>query len=262
MGAPKRKPPQTTVWLQPRTSPRVPASFQAKVLAYAGARGALRKLSDAGFGADLLWRHLWGLASLKKAPGNRRFRWYALPGLPPHTLRRFPDRVRRMSDEIERMDEKMRSDRAAYGATVHFLPLFLAGAIPGAKTELSIDGNVLRDVGTGTRSLPAARARNLLHRLDELPKLAALPKLLRFYADYIEVVSKLAAHHASKAPALLNAMMPIELMEAVKKQTGKPHTADIAALLQAAYFALSGIEETVDPRNLKMQYRRRNSPKK
>jgi hypothetical protein len=70
-----------------------------------------------------------------------------------------------------------------------------------------------------------------------------------------------ASHHAPKGASLLKAMMPIKLVETVKKLTGKPHTNDIATLLEAAYYAV-GINEGVDPRNLKMLYRRRVPRKK
>jgi hypothetical protein len=221
---------------------------------------AFQKLTRAGIPGDLLWRYLWGLAWLKKSSAKQKSPWYALPGLPPHSLRRFPDRVRRMAAEIEDVDKKIRSDKV-YGPTVAYLLLFLAEAIPGAEYELRGNGGVLRGGGTGMRSVPVALARGVLQRQAELPQLVELPKLLRFYADYVEVVDRLVAHHAPKGASLLKAMTPIELVETVKKLTGKPHTNDIATLLEAAYYAV-GINEGVDPRNLKMLYRRRVPRKK
>jgi hypothetical protein len=251
---------QRTVWLRPRATPDPPSSFKEQVLAYANAKLAFQKLTGAGLDEDLLWRHLWGLAWLRNAASNDKSLWYALPGLPAHTLRRFPDQVRSMAAAIEQVDAGMRANKA-YGLTVQFLPLFLGGALPGAEIELSAGGEVFREVGTGVRGVPAARARNLLQKQAELPKLAGLPNLLRLYADYVEVVSKLTAHHAPRGAATFRAMMPLELIEAVKAVTGKPLLSATATLLEAAYFAV-GINETVDPRNLKMQYRRRVSRKK
>jgi hypothetical protein len=165
-----------------------------------------------------------------------------------------------MADEIEGVDKKIRSDKV-YGSTVDLLLLFLAGAIPGAECELRGNGEALQEVGARIRSVPAALARGILQKRAELSKLAELPKLLRLYADYIEAVDRLVAHHAPKGASLLKAMMPIELVEVVMKLTGKPHTQDIATLLEAAYYAV-GINEDVDPRNLKTLYRRRVSSKK
>jgi hypothetical protein len=165
-----------------------------------------------------------------------------------------------MADEIDGVDKKIRSDRV-YGPTVVLLPLLLAGAIPGAEYELRGDGEVLREVGTGIRSVPVALARGILKRRGELPKVAELPKVLRFYADYIEVVDRLVAHHAPKGAALLKAMMPLELIRAAKVQTGRYFRDEIATLLEAANFAL-GVDKTVDARNLKMQHWRRASSKK
>lgn len=164
-----------------------------------------------------------------------------------------------MADEIANVDKRMRSDRS-YAATAQCLPLFLADAIPGARYKLQAGADVFQEVGTGTGAFRADRARELLHRMSELPKLDQLPKLLRFYADYFEAVSKLTPHHASKAPPLLKAMMPLELIEAVKTVTGKPHWNEIATLLTAAYQA-GGCDVTVDPRSFKMQYRRRSNKK-
>jgi hypothetical protein len=218
----------------------------------------VEKLSNAGFGADLLWRHLWGLASLKKAAGKKSSHWYAIPGLPPHTLRRFPDRVRRMADEIETVGKRIQSNEV-YGLTAQLLPLFLAAAIPNAHIEFPISGEVLREIGTRKRAVPAALARGVLQRHGELPKLVELPKLLRLYADYIEIVSKLTAHDAPKGAALLNAM-PLELIEAAKMLTGKPHWDVVATLLTAAYAAV-GSNTIVDSKSLQMQHSRRSRKK-
>lgn len=249
-----------TVLLRPRDNPDPPASFHRSVLGYAGAKAAFEKVTGAGFDKDLLWRHLWGLAHLKKATANQKPSWYALPGLPLHTLRRFPQKVRDMADQIGQLGQQIQSD-GAYGMTVNFLPLVLAGTIPGTSIEWSADGHVGREVGIGVRGVQADRARNLLRRHGELPKLAELPDLLRLYADYIDVVSKLTAHHAPKGAALLEAMMPLELIHAAKAQTGRYFIDEIATVLTAAYSAV-GSQETVDPRNLKMQHWRRLARKK
>jgi hypothetical protein len=260
MSAPRRKYLATPVWLQPRASQRAPASFQAKVIGYPGAKEALRKLKIWGFPEHLLWRQLWGLAWLKKTPSSQNSNWYALPGISSHSLRRFPNQVRRLAKEIELVHAKIRSDKA-HSLTMQFLPFFLSTAIPGARIEFRCGADVVRDVGTEIQTIPPALARKLLRTQAELPKLAEVPSLLRLYADYIEAVSRFTAHHASKAPALLNAMMPLELIESAKKFTGKPRANEIAALLDAAYSAV-GINKIVDPRNLMMQYSRRVSRKK
>jgi hypothetical protein len=101
----------------------------------------------------------------------------------------------------------------------------------------------------------------VLHRHAEIPKLAQLPGLLRFYADYVEAVSKLVAHDAPKASTFLKARMPLELIELVKKTTGKPHYEEISTLLTAANFASGLNHVVVDPRNLKEQYSRRSRKK-
>lgn len=220
----------------------------------------MEKLSGAGFPEELLWQQLWGLAFLKKARGARTLQWYALPGTAPHTLRRFPRRMRNLAKEIESMDAKIRTHQV-YGLIIQFLPSLLASAIPGAQIDLRIGGDVVTDVGKGIRSLPVDRARDLLHKHAEFPKLSELPKLLRFYADYIEAVAKLTAHHAPKAPRFLKAMMQLEVIKVAKTLTGKFHANEIATLLEAAYSAI-GVPEVVDPRNLKMQYSRRTFHKK
>jgi hypothetical protein len=258
MSAPKRKQPHTTVWLRPRATPDPPASFRNKAFAHPGARAAFQKLTQGGIPEELLWRHLWGLAWLQKACRNQKSP--SLPGLLPRTLRRFPDRVRRMADEIEGVDRKIRND-SWYCGTVACLPVLLAGALPGAEYELRGDGKVIRDIGTEIRSVPAALARGVLQKYAEIPKLTELPRLLRLYANYLEVVDRLTAHGAPKGAATLGATMPLELVEMVKKNTGQPHINDIATLLEAAYYGV-GIDKDVDPHNLTMLYRRRISQKK
>jgi len=247
------------VWLRPRTTPDPTAVFKTRALAYAGAKAAFQKLTGAGVDQDLLWRRLWGLAWAKAVAGRQISPWYKLPGLPPHRLRRFPGRVRRMAEEIERTDSRIRADKG-YGPTVAFLPFFLAGAIPGAKAKIRVDGKLLREIGTGKRTVPASLARGVLHRHAELPKLADLPNLLRLYADFIEVVDRFVAHHAPRGAALMEAMMPLELAELVKEQTGSHRWSEVATLLTAAYQA-NGCNATVDPRALKMQYSRRSRQK-
>ena len=128
---------------------------------------------------------------------------------------------------------------------------------------MGVHGDILRGIGVGAPGISVDRARDLLNRLDELPKLDELPGLLRFYADYIEMVCKLTARGASRGTVTLRAMMPLELFETIQKKTvtSKPRWDDIATLLQAAYSAV-GIRETVDPKALQMQYRRWTSHNK
>lgn len=104
MGALKRTRPLKTVWLSPWETPDPPASFKRGVLGYAGAKDAFQKLTSRGVNEDLLWRHLWGLASLENRTKQESVPWYSLPGLPLHTLRRFPEQVRSWADDIERKE--------------------------------------------------------------------------------------------------------------------------------------------------------------
>ena len=257
MSAPKRTPTRTT-WLSPRETPDPPTGFSRKVLSYAGAKGAFKKVTSEGLHEDMLWRHLWGLANLAKSSGKKTA-WYALPGLAPHTLRRFPARVRSWAGEIDAIDRRLRSS-SAYGATVALLPVYLAGAIPNSQVAIRIGRETIQEIGAVKRTVPAALARSVLQRHADIPKLADLPGLLRFYADYMDAVVKLTAHHSSKAPAFLDAAMPLELIEAVKQATGKPHYDEIATLLTAANHAL-GLNKIIDPRNLREQYSRRSRKK-
>jgi hypothetical protein len=167
--------------------------------------------------------------------------------------------VRSWANEIETIEKRFRSDRV-YGATIHFLPLYLAETIPNASVELSLGGEVVREVGAAKRTVPPALARSVLQRHAEIPKLAQLPGLLRFYAEYVEVVCKLTAHHASKALTFLDGAMRLELIQTVKQATGKPHFEEIATLLTAANHALR-LNKIIDPRNLREQYSRRSSQK-
>jgi len=247
------------VRLQPRTEPDPPASFQRDVLDHPGAKQAFQKLTGQGINEGLLWRHLWGLASLAKKSKQQAAPWYSLPGLPSHTLRRLPARVRGWADEIERVGKRMQSHQL-YGQIVHHLPLFLAGAIPNADYELVIGDKVIREVGIAKPGLPADLARGILERHAELPKLAELPELLRLYADYIEALSKITAHYGSKGVVLLRRNMPLELARLVESCTGRPHFDKVATLLTASYQAI-GCGDRVDPRALAMQ-RSRTRPKK
>jgi hypothetical protein len=260
MSAPKRREVVSTFWLEPRAAQRVPDSFRHRVLADPNVKNAFQKLTGEGFDEDLLWWHLWGLASLKKATQNRKSRWYAVSGLAPYALRRFPKRIRSMANEIERVDGKIQSN-TTYRLTSQLLPLFLAGTIPGAEIEVHDSGDVIREVGTASRAIPAALARRLLHRQADLRKLVELPNLLRLYADYLEALRKLVGHNAPEAAALVKGMMPLQLIRDTKDLTGRPFFSQIATLLEAAYFAL-GIDEIVDPHNLQMQYRRLVSRKR
>jgi hypothetical protein len=230
-------------------------SFQRKVLLYPRGDDAFQRLTDAGFNRDLLWRHLWGLASLKLAARKEASRWYGLPGYAPNTVRRFPGRVRSMADEIEKLSERIRSNDA-YRMADQFLPLLL----PSAHVKIQVEGEsvpVIDERNPPIRGFPSVGLR----AWSERQKFAELPKLLRLYADYIAVLSRLVAHGAPRGAGTLKAMMPLELIHAAKVQTGKYFRDDIAIVLEAAYSAI-GINETVDPRNLMMQYWRRVSRKK
>jgi hypothetical protein len=156
-----------------------------------------------------------------RAPANER-RWYVLPGFPPHKLRRFPDRLLRMADDIEKLNKRIQSD-GVFRAAVELLPVAAKATVP--------------------------ESRNI-----ELRGLDKLPELMRHYGDYIAALDRLVALFAPKAVTRDKAMR-VELAEAARKLTGKPHYEEVAALLTAAYAAL-GSDEIVDSRALQMQHMR------
>jgi hypothetical protein len=151
MSAPKRTQANTPY------PPKEQISFRARVLGYPGAKTAFDKLANAGFDKRSLWDWLWRLAranrdftsARKRAPR----RWYALHGYPPHTLRRFPDRLRRTAEEIEKLNARIQSD-GVFRAAVEFLTAIAKG--------------------------PVSEPRDL-----DLRSLDKLPGLLRHYGDYI-----------------------------------------------------------------------------
>lgn len=228
MSAPKRTQAKT-----PHTS-KVPAWFKREVLDYAGANAAFGKLTASGFDEGLLWQWLWVLAQTKRSFTSARKRaplkWYALPGFPPHKLRRFPDRVRGLAEEIERLKEAIQSD-GVYRAAREWLP----------------------DIAKATVAASRDSMRAELHKLDELPA------LLRSYADSIAVTDRIVAYYAPKAPGRVQVIEP-KLIEAARKLTGKPHFEEVSGVLTAAYSAV-GCEENVDMKALQMQSRRHSGKK-
>jgi hypothetical protein len=224
MSAPKRTQANT-----PYPS-KAQASFRGKVLRYPSASVAFEKLAASGFDEGSLWRWLWVLSHAKRDFESARKRaprhWYALPGFPPRTLRRFPDRVRGLAQQIEHINEAIQSD-GVYRAAREWLPEI-------AKA-------------TDAGSPDAIRAE--LQRADELPK------LLRSYADSISIVDRLVAHYAPKAPGRIHAIQP-KLTEAARKLTRKPNYEEVSTLLTAAYEAV-GSDEIVDAKALGMQHKRR-----
>lgn len=259
MSARKRTRPPKTVWLRPRTEPNPPASFKRGVFRYAGARDAFRKLTGQGLNEDLFWRHVWGLALLRRKKIQQSVPWYDLPGLPGHKLRRFPAQVRGWADEIQRVDNGVKSDNA-YGQIAPYLPLFLAEAIPNEKYEFRVGSKMLRGVGTAKAGVAEDLARGVLEKYADVPKLAELPGLLRQYADYVEALFKITAYYGSRGAALLPRNMAQDLVRLVESCTGRPHMDEIATLLTASYRAV-GVDLTVDPKALAMQ-RSRNRRKK
>jgi|SRR5215471_1514857 len=169
MSAPKRTRIATT-WLSPRKAPDPPTSFKHKVQHYPGATGAFNALTTKGLDEGLLWRHLWALAHLAKSGEQKANPWYALPGLPSHTLRRLPARVRDWAREIETVERAFQSSNA-YRITVQVLPLFLAEAIPGSSVDLRIGGEVIREVGTAKRLARQPAARTSMWSSDRRPLL-------------------------------------------------------------------------------------------
>lgn len=193
---------------------------------------AFQKLVNSGFDTELLWDGLWVRAQMKRAFTSARKlaprRWYAMPGFPPHTLRRFPDRLARMADDIEKLNKRIQSD-GVFRAAVEFLPA-------AAKATVSESCDL------------------------DLRSLDRLPGLLRHYRNYIAVLDRLVALYAPKAVTRDKAKQ-VELPEATRKLTGKPHYEEVSTLLTAAYAAL-GTDETVDPRALQMQHNRHSSRSK
>jgi hypothetical protein len=250
MSAPKRSRQQKTVSLRPHEILDPPASFRKKVLHYPGAELALEKIAKAGLNKELIWYELWKMTRPADESRPRVIRWNPLPGLPVQTLRRFPSRVRSWADEVEIIGTRIQSDEA-FGHFAHNLPLYLEWQVMGKK---------IAEVGTSSRALPDALARRILERRTALPNLAELPGLLRFYADSIEAVYKLTAHHAPKAAARFKAMLQHSFIENVKRVKGGPRFPDIATLLNAAYSA-HGSSQTVDAHNLSMQYSRHSRRK-
>jgi len=237
-------------WLQPGQIPDPPANFREKVRNYPGARRAFAVVTKPGFNDELVWRALWELACRADERKLKATRWYLLPGLPLHTLRRFPKRVRGWAAEIQETSNKIQSDKA-YGHPAHSLLLFL---------ELQVGSKKMAEGGRLKRVLPQALIHHVLERRAELPKLAQLPDLLQFYADWIEAVCKLTAHYAPKAPGHYKEMTICALIDCVTRVKGKPHYEEIATLLTAA-FSVHESGEIVDARNLRMQHIRHSHRK-
>jgi hypothetical protein len=247
MTARKRIRQQKAVWPKPGEKPGPPASFRKKVRAFPGAKLALEKVTGAGLNKKLVWLELWEMTRPADESRPRAIQWQSIPGLPLHALRRFPSQVRSWADKVQLVGERIRSNEA-YGhlAHSHSLRLFLESQVGGKNmAELSIAKRVVRE----------APMRSILERCAELPKLAELPSLLRFYADYIEVVCKLTAHHAPKAQARFKTMLLMEFIDNVKRLRGSPQIPEIATLLTAAYHAHDS-GKIVDAHNLSMQYSR------
>jgi hypothetical protein len=243
MSAPKCSRKQQTEWLQPSEIPDPPASFRNEVLTYRGAEPAFQKIKGAGLNEELFWRKLWELACRVDDSKPKASHWYSLPGLPLHTLRRFPEQVREWASSIKTVGKRVRSDKA-YAQVVSPLQLILK----------------LQEEGKTPRVVPEALAHRILQRRAEIPKLTQLPNLLRLYADCLEVVCTFTALHASKVPARFRGNLEFALVEYVKRTTDEPHLPELATLLTAAYFA-RGSDRIVDARNLGRRYNR-NSPLK
>lgn len=243
MSAAKRTRQHKTVWLKPHEITEPPASFRKNVLNYPEAQLAFASVTGARLNEELFWRMLWELACREDEGKPQASRWYSLPGLPLHALRRLPQHVRSWAAEIEGLEHRIRSNQA-YRHSAGYLPLFL---------ELQVGK-------TSASGVPEDLARRILKSRADLPKLTELPRLLRLYADQLEAVCKFTARHAPNAPARFRANLEFAFIEYVKRMTGRPHFPEIATLLTAAYSA-HGSSKIVDARNLSMQYSR-HSPRK
>jgi hypothetical protein len=224
MSAPKR----TGLLAARQATSDVPQSFQSRVCQYAGAEAAFEKVTKQGFEEELLWRWLWDMARLKLAQAHTKRQWYALPGITPKTLRRFPNRVRGMADEIEKLNAKMQSDSVHRDVAEFLLPAIVKTAL---GTPFDFD----------------------------IRRLNGLPFLLRLYAGYVEAVDRLVPESARRVVGEISAL-PIELLETSKSLTHKHFAVEIATLLTAAYHAV-GSKSEVDPCALKMRYFRRSRKK-
>src|SRR5215467_8221251 len=206
MSAAKRRHQQKAVWLKPHEIGDPPPSFRKRVLGYLGAKEALAMVVCPGMNEEFIWKQLWELALSVNDRRPEATQWYSLPGLPLHTLRRFPKQLRRWANDIENVSDKLQlSD--AYSSTASALPAFLGSQIRYKLTSV----------------VPEAVARRVLEGRTNLPKLIELPKLLRLYADHLEAVCKFTAHHASRAPAKFRANLEFALVEYVNRATGGPH---------------------------------------
>ena len=238
MNAPRRSHKRKTVWLKHHEIGDPPPSFRKDVLRYLGAKKAFATITDPGLNEELIWKWLWELARRVDDSKPQTSQWYSLPGLPLHTLRRFPKQVRNWAITIENLSHEMQLGDA-YGRTASSLPTFLESQVRYGLTTV----------------VPDALARRVLEARTDLPTLIELPKLLRLYADCLEAVCKFTAHNAPRAPARFRGNLEFALIEYVKRMTGKPHFPQIVTLLTAAYYAV-GSAEIVDGRNLSAEYRR------
>ena len=199
----------------------------------------MEELISKGLNEDALWRHLWGLAWLAKKRAQKRPPIdAALPGSPPHTLRRFPQKVRRMADEIENLERKMQSNQF-YATVTEFLPLFLT---PKTAAEFSVrDGLELED------------------RQERVSRLAQLPTSLRAYADDLATRVKMAAQYGRMD--LSRRVWPVQFFRFVEACTGKPHWPEVTTLLNASYQAIGCDDLQVDQKALAMLRSRFDSKK-
>jgi hypothetical protein len=250
MSAQKRTQQTKAVWLELGKIPNPPASFREKVLAYRGAKAAFAKLTKAGLNEELVWQQLWKLAWLTDESKVHVDARHSLNGVELKTLRRFRDRVRGWAHEVESIGSKIQSDDA-YGNVARALPLFL---------ELQVRTQEKSELGTQKRATPDALARSILERRDELAKLAELPSLLGFYADYIDALCGLTTRYAPKAPARFEAMLQHALIEYATRVTRRPHYPEIVKLINAAYSA-QGSSKILDAHNLSVQYSRHSRRK-
>jgi hypothetical protein len=227
-----------TGWLAPREAPLPSESFKRLVREDANAAGALEKLVSKGMNEDALWRHLWGLAWLAKRAAQERISLNDLPGVPPHTLRRFPVKVRRMAEEIESLERKLLSNQF-HALVSELLPLFLTKkSVADFSTRNGIE---------------------LEDRQEQVSRLGKLPQSMRAYADDLATRLKVVARCAQMGEPL-NRVMPLGLARTVEACTGKPHWDEIARLLTASYQAV-GCDLEADPKALAMLRSRLHSKK-
>jgi hypothetical protein len=90
--------------------------------------------------------------------------------------------------------------------------------------------------------------------LEKAAVFQQLPRILREYSDYLQLVLRILRRRDFPLPSRQQ-LLRIRLLEIVRCATGKPNYAPIADLLTAALHA-TGQQKTVEPDQLKLEYHR------